>query len=147
MNPCTLAAEPTWKDLVEIKQWYGFGNQSIANFIALHDTVQCDNFAGLLLNNDLLVQAIRREKQENSSFVQEVLRKWFAKGGCAVTCTWEALVECLKKADLDGSMIQLIKENTCKFTDNESVMCSMVLLCKLIWLLVLAILSCITSSC
>ena len=107
-------APVAWHDLIQRKQWNGFCNRNIAESIALHSPVQCDNFANLLLRDRLLVKDVRRKNPGNDSlsFVQAVLEKWICKSGSAVPCTWENLIECMKDAGLDGYMVQLISENT-----------------------------------
>ena len=118
-NQCLLfvfnlaAAPAAWHDLIQIKPWDGFGKRSIAESIALHSPVLCDNFANLLLKDHLLVKSLRRNNPGNDSlpFVQAVLEKWFYKSGSAVPCTWESLLECMKGAGLDGPMIELIRKH------------------------------------
>ena len=92
------------------RQWDGFGNHSISGFIALHPSTTCDNFANLLLDDNLFVESIRRENQtDNKQFVQSVLSKWHSKSDTAVPCTWGDLIRCMKDADLDQHKIQIIE--------------------------------------
>ena len=92
------------------RQWDGFGNHSISSFIALHPPTTCDNFANLLLGDNLFVESIRRENQtDNERFVQFVLSKWHSKSDTAVPCTWGDLIRCMKDADLDQRKIQIIE--------------------------------------
>ena len=111
----TLAAVPAWNDLIIKQPWDGFSNQSVAEFIALHDPVNCENFAALLLNNHMLVTSTRRDKPGNAEFVQKVLGLWFERTGSAVTLTWKDLIGCMKGAGLHGHMIEIIRQNTCKY--------------------------------
>ena len=123
-------AEPAWNELIEIKPWVGFGQRSIADVIALHSPVDCDNFAALLLNDHLYVEATRRNNPKNDPFVIEVLRKWYSSDGLAVPCTWESLIECMKRAGLNPRMIKNIEENTRGKYDNIHVHHSIAHVCK-----------------
>ena len=96
--------------MIIIRQWDGFGNQSISGFIALHPSTTCDNFANLLLGDNLFVESIRRENPTNNKqFVQTILSKWHSRSGTPVPCTWEDLILCMKGADLDRRKIQIIE--------------------------------------
>ena len=113
LNLSIPAAKPTWGDLISKKSWPGFGEQSIASFIALHEDARTNNFASLLLQSPpLLVQNIRRASDgSNQQFVQEVLNKWHARQGTPVPFTWGDLIKCMKDADLDQHLVQIIEQN------------------------------------
>ena len=101
-----------WNELIEVKYWREFGQQSIADSLALHSDPECDKFANLLLNNRLFVKAARRKNQNNDKFVLEVLEKWYSTVcGPAVPCTWKDLIDCMKRAGLDAEMIETIENN------------------------------------
>ena len=108
------SAKPALNDLIEVQQWEGFGNRSVANSIALHSSAECDGFANLLLNDHLFVKAARRKNPENEDFVKVVLDRWYRSvDGSAVPCRWNDLIECMKCAGLDGLMIKTIEDNFC----------------------------------
>ena len=108
----TPLSKPAWDELIEVKQWRGFGQRSIADSIALHSPIECDNFATLLLKDRLSVKWTRRKYPLNEIFVVAVLEKWYSSvGGPALPCTWKDLTECMKNAGLDGKMIKTIEDN------------------------------------
>ena len=107
----TTAAQPAYNELIEVKYWEGFCQQSIVEFIALHPPAKCDDFAHLLLDDRMFVLATRREKPKNDEFIRAVLQKWFASvGGRALTCTWSNLIDCMKRSGLDAVMIRIIED-------------------------------------
>ena len=95
-----------------MKYWDGFGQQSIADSLALHSDPECDKFANLLLNNRMFVKATRRKNPNNENFVLVVLEKWYSTvTGPSVPCTCEHLIDCMRRAGLDAEMIETIEKN------------------------------------
>ena len=108
----TTATRLSWQELIEIKYWDGFDQQSIVNSIAYHSNAQCDAFANLLLKKRLYVQAARRDHPKNEDFIPVVMGEWHSSvGGPPVPVTWKHLIECMRAAGLDGEMIEIIENN------------------------------------
>ena len=100
----TPGTKPEWREFIESKDWDEFNRESIAECIALHSAIECNNFAYLLLNNCFYVNATCRKHPDNEGFVIAVLDKWYTSvGGHACSCTWK---ECMKSARLDGGNVQ-----------------------------------------
>ena len=107
--------KPSWRELIEVKQWEGFYNNSISHFIAFHDPVLCDNFADLLLNKEMFVRATRRNNAGfpgNPGFVNAVLQDWHhSVEPPPVPCTWKDLIKCMKDAGLNPNLVKVIEDN------------------------------------
>ena len=114
---CTLylinpAARPEWKDLIEMDRKDGKGTLRIIDFIATHSPSKVDDFAQLLLNDHVLVQGLHEDKKDKKEFVRAVLKEWISNvDGHAVPCTWESLLQLMKRAALDGVTVRDIKAN------------------------------------
>ena len=94
------------------RPWAGFHNQSIADCISLQNYAKCDKFANLLLNDALYVTATRRGNPDNYSFINAVLSRWYnSRDDTAVPCTWADLIRCMKQAEMNPQMIEIIERN------------------------------------
>ena len=112
MSLFTPAKRPDFTELIMTRNW--LGSKSISRFIAQHECAICDVFANLLLNDSLAVQSIRSSNADNDAFVNAILRKWVASvEPPPIPCTWGNLVDCMKKAGLDGVYVQTIGKNMC----------------------------------
>ena len=92
-------------------------NQIITRITA-HSSVQCDDFAELLLNETTTVNKLRNENQEVDKFVRAVMKSWLSRSDDnhkdpAVPRTWEALAQCMEDAGMEGVLVELVRDTFC----------------------------------
>ena len=100
---------PTIDDLVAITSPDGEILRPM-EIISSHPMSTCIRFADVLLKDRLEVQKIKRMNKDPDEFIQAVLGKWVASvGPPAAPCTWPALLDSMKKANMDGFFIEKIR--------------------------------------
>ena len=73
---------------------------------------ECEDFAHLLLDDSVKVKT-HQKISSTDGFVRAVLCDWLSSGDSkGVPRTWEALVDCMERASLPGTLIKAVKE-TC----------------------------------
>lgn len=87
----------------------------IIEWIASHDSTQCDDFAHKLFKDRLTVKKLRKKSGNDDEFVRAVFDKWLSIDDDNVEdwlpCTWKALVQCAEEANLDGEFVMLLRDN------------------------------------
>ena len=80
------------------------------NNISSHSMAKCEQFAHVLLNDCRKVRRLKSDNMSQADFILAVLDDWVSSvEGPAVACTWPSLIECMRKADMDGKSIQEIR--------------------------------------
>ena len=107
---CILLGErPTIHELVAITKPNG-EMLHIMDIISSHSMAVCEKFAHVMLKDPLTVQKLRNTNGSVDDFVNDVLEKWVSSvGGPAVACIWPNLIDCMKKAGMNGVAIQEIR--------------------------------------
>lgn len=108
----TPATPVEWQQLIQVQPWEGLCERSILASIALHDRIKCENFANLLLADNLYVKNQQEENNKNEDFIKVILERWYNTNRGPVERTWKGLVNCMKQADLDRTTIRAIETNT-----------------------------------
>lgn len=97
-------------ELVSIRKPDG-GTLSVKELISLHPKMMCIDFANVLLNEPLYVNKFNRECGTVDEFVHAVLNRWIASvEPPPVSCTWQDLIDCMTKANMDGNEIKKIRQ-------------------------------------
>ena len=120
--PLLVADRPRFAQLIVLKNSEG-PNLRIIDWITSFERSRCEDFAYLLLNNDVLVQKLLKISN-NEKFVREVLREWLALDdddpNCkAVPRTWEDLAKCVTDCGLDGTLAKAIRDTCPQESDIE----------------------------
>ena len=77
---------------------------------------ECYDFACILLNDAEAVKRIKKDNKEDDQFVRAVFRNWLERDdddlseSAAAPHTWEALIECITKAELPGKYAKAIRD-------------------------------------
>ena len=105
-------------ELISMKKRDGArGRLKIIDWITAHDLTQCVDFAHKLLIDPLTVKKLHtNHKDDKEKFVRAVLQKWINRDDGdddeeSLPCTWEALVQCSRDANLDGQFVSLLRDN------------------------------------
>ena len=95
-------------DLISMKRRDGSDeNLEIIDWVAAHDSSQCDDFGHKLLKDKLAMKKLRKKhKDDDDKFIRAILEKWLSRDG-----TWEVLVQCADEAGLDGDFVKLLRNN------------------------------------
>ena len=108
-----VADRPTMSQLVHLD---GTDVRVIKSITSL-EMHKCVDFAQVLLGDDQCVKKHESNCNGNKEdFVRKVLSDWLSrdddnKSDAAVPRTWEALAECVTKADLDGTLAKSIRDS------------------------------------
>ena len=113
--PLHVADKPTLAELIVLRNPEGH-DLRIIDCITTFNRSQCEDFAYLLLNNDVQVGKLLNISN-NEEFVRKVLREWLALDdddpNCtAVPRTWEGLAKCVIDCGLDVTLAKAISD-TC----------------------------------
>ena len=104
-------------DLISMKRRDGTDkNLKTVEWIAAHDSSQCDDFGHTLLKDRLTMKKLRKKHKNDDKFIRAVLKKWLSRDDDddkkgSLPCTWEALVQCADEAGLDGEFVKLLRDN------------------------------------
>ena len=84
--------------------------------ITAHKSTQCDDFGHKLLNNESVIEKLRKTHKDDDEFIRAVLKMWLGRDDDdeeegMLPCTWESLVQCADDADLDGEFVKLLRDN------------------------------------
>lgn len=105
-----VAEGPQFEQLIEFDRKNGIGTIRIIDFITSHTDIVCDDFAEMLLKDDIIVRGLKEDYPNKKRFVREVLRKWISNVD-EKECTWEKLMKSMTRAGLRGSYIREIGNN------------------------------------
>ena len=91
-------------------------NLQVQKWITSLELWQCEDFALMLLKDDVQVNKYRRECKGKDEFVRTVLRDWLSRDDddstdSAVPRSWAALAECVTDAGLDGALAKAIRDS------------------------------------
>ena len=109
------AERPSYNQLLKLKKADGSTLQ-IVKTLSSFKLHQCEDFAYLLLRDDVQVRKLKSDYEENKDqFVRAVLKDWLSRddsdsSDSAVPRTWEALAQCVTDAELDGTLVKAIRE-------------------------------------
>lgn len=109
------AERPSYNQLLKLKKADGSTLQ-IVKTLSSFKLHQCEDFAYLLLHDDVQVRKLKSDYEENKDqFVRAVLKDWLSRddsdsSDSAVPRTWEALAQCVTDAELDGTLAKAIRE-------------------------------------
>lgn len=109
------AERPSYNQLLNLKRADGSVLQVVKTLSSfkLH---QCEDFAYLLLCDDVQVRKLKSNCEENKDqLVRAVLKDWLSRDDSdssdpAVPRTWKALAQCVTDAELDGTLAKAIRE-------------------------------------
>ena len=92
------------------------GKLRIIEWITAHEYAQCVDFAHKLLIDPLTVKKLLTKHSNKDEFVRAVLLRWLDRDDDdeyeeSMPCTWEAIVQCVEDADLDGEFLKLLRDN------------------------------------
>ena len=111
-----IADRPRTDQLIFLKK-ADSSKLQVFKWITSHELWKCENFAHILLKDDVQVRRYRNEckGKETDEFVHEVLRDWLFRDDddstdSAVPRTWAALAECVTDAGLDGALAKAIRD-------------------------------------
>ena len=105
-------------DLIVVKKKKTSGKLEIISEIAASTYMKCINFAELLLRDTAVKRLRKKNKGEDDVFVYEVLENWLSRNDDdtddpAAPRTWEALVQCMEDAGLDGVLVKAVRDHFC----------------------------------
>ena len=94
------------------------GKLEIISEIAASTYVQCINFAELLLRDTAVKKIQRESKGDDDAFIYKIFENWLSRNDddtddLAVSRTWEALVQCMEDAGLDGVLVKAVRDHFC----------------------------------
>ena len=81
--------------------------------ISSHSMAKCESFAQVMLNDNLVVAKLKRDSDGKTAvFIKEVLNEWVSskEDQPAEECTWEILLDCMNKVNMDGLSIKKIRD-------------------------------------
>ena len=107
-------------DLINIKK-QDCSDLEIIRWITSHESHQCLDFAHKLLRDRLTVRELcKKHKDDDNAFVRAVMEKWLsgddARKKGSLPCTWEALIQCVEEAGLEGELVIALRDNFPKGT-------------------------------
>ena len=90
----------------------------IISRISAHSSVDCEDFAELLLKETTTVNKLRNENTSDDKFVRAVLRNWLSRidddpKDPALPRTWESLAQCMELAGLKGVLVEHVRDTFC----------------------------------
>ena len=90
----------------------------IISRITAHASVDCEDFAELLLKDTTTVNKLRNENTSNDKFVRAVLRNWLSRNDDdpkdpTDPRTWESLAQCMELAGLEGVLVKHVRDTFC----------------------------------
>ena len=109
------AQRPSYNQLLNLKKADESALQ-VVKTLSSFELYQCEDFAYLLLRDDVQVRKLKSDCKENKDkFVRAVLKDWLSRddgdsSDPAVLRTWEALAQCVTDAELDGTLAKAIRE-------------------------------------
>lgn len=104
-------------DLINLKRKDGSRKKlEIIERITSHNSTKCDDFVQMLFNDRLTVRKLRKEHENDDEFVRAAFSKWLSRDDDnedeeSVPCTWEALIQCVNDAGLDGELVKDLRNN------------------------------------
>ena len=88
----------------------------IIDEITSHKSTQCTDFAHKLLNHRSTVRKLQKNHTNDEEFIRAVLNNWLDRDDDdeqeeSVPCSWEALIQCMNDAGLDGELVKILRDN------------------------------------
>ena len=108
----STAGRPSYNELLNLKKPDG-SSLKVIQWITSLEQWQCEDFAHMLLKDDVLVSKYEKEYKEKDVFARTVLKDWLSRNDndatdSAVPRTWSALAECITDAGLPGTLTKAI---------------------------------------
>ena len=107
-----IADKPTIQELTILRKGDG-SKLEVIKWITAHEEWKCEDFANLLLRDDVQVKAYLSDRMGKNNFVRTVLKDWLARDDddeLAVPRTWEALTKSISDAGLAGTLAKAIRD-------------------------------------
>ena len=108
---------PTINELISMERRDGSRKKlEIIDEITSHKSTQCTDFAHKLLNHRSTVRRLQKNHTNDEEFIRAVLNNWLDRDDDdeqeeSVPCSWEALIQCMNDAGLDGELVKVLRDN------------------------------------